>query len=299
MNFQIDIAAPHQIDARRWDECIQKSLSPLIYARLDYLNYCCDNWSAIVINGYELVMPIPWRKKLGLRYCYSVPFIQQLGYFSNGGSGFSSVCLSALKRFCRYGDYAFNYSNNIQGTLKNNFLIDLSKNYSTIAGRYRTDVRKTVEKAMTAGFVYRPAEPVEVIETYVDHYADRTPHVSTRDYKNFENLCKRLESSGSAIARKVETDSGESISMVLLLSDNGRLYNMMNCTTDAGRKQSANYFLYDRIFEEFSGRQLWFDFEGSDLEGVKTFYKKFGGILQPYPAVHINELPFPLSKIKP
>jgi hypothetical protein len=52
------------------------------------------------------------------------------------------------------------------------------------------------------------------------------------------------------------------------------------------------------ILKEFSGRNLLFDFEGSDLPGVKEFYECFGPIDQPYFHYHFNDLPFPLNLVK-
>jgi len=72
----------------------------------------------------------------------------------------------------------------------------------------------------------------------------------------------------------------------------------MNSTTAAGRKTEANHFLFDNIFKEFAGSQLIFDFEGSDIAGVKSFYEKFGVINQLYYKLHFNHLPFPLNKLK-
>ncbi len=77
----------------------------------------------------------------------------------------------------------------------------------------------------------------------------------------------------------------------LLLRDEKRLYNMMNTTTLAGRKKESNHFLLNAIIEEFSGQDLVFDFEGSDLPGVKSFYESFGPINQPYYKIKYNQLP--------
>jgi hypothetical protein len=56
--------------------------------------------------------------------------------------------------------------------------------------------------------------------------------------------------------------------------------------------------LYDKILEEFTETPLLFDFEGSDLPGIKSFYEKFGATNQPYFHWHFNQLPFFLKRIK-
>jgi hypothetical protein len=72
----------------------------------------------------------------------------------------------------------------------------------------------------------------------------------------------------------------------------------MNTTTAEGRKLKANHFLLNEVLKEFSGNKMIFDFEGSDLDGVKEFYQNFGPENQPYFHYHFNELPFPLNLVK-
>ncbi len=60
----------------------------------------------------------------------------------------------------------------------------------------------------------------------------------------------------------------------------------------------ANHTLLNEVLKEFSERDLLFDFEGSDLPGVKEFYEYFGPVNQPYFHYHFNYLPFPLNLIK-
>jgi hypothetical protein len=72
----------------------------------------------------------------------------------------------------------------------------------------------------------------------------------------------------------------------------------MNTTTTPGRKLKANHFLINNIIKEFSQTNLLFDFEGSDLAGVKEFYQNFGPVNQPYFHYHFNFLPFPLNLAK-
>jgi len=63
-----------QIDKVKWDACIRHSMNRLIYAESVYLDHMAVNWDAIVLNDYEAVMPLPWKKKLGIRYLYQPSF---------------------------------------------------------------------------------------------------------------------------------------------------------------------------------------------------------------------------------
>ncbi|MDE3144726.1 MAG: hypothetical protein KGL19_11265, partial [Bacteroidota bacterium] len=97
---------------------------------------------------------------------------------------------------------------------------------------------------------------------------------------------------------QVKNKSGEILSAAILFSDNRRICNIINATTDEGKKMNANHFLIDNIIQEFAGKNLLFDFEGSNIAGVQNFYEMFGSLNQPYFHWHYNNLPWPLRLFK-
>ena len=103
---------------------------------------------------------------------------------------------------------------------------------------------------------------------------------------------------GMLVCREVINSLCETMATVIMLNDGRRLYNLMNTTTDEGRKNEANYLLFDAIIQEFAGQKLVLDFEGSDLPGVKRFYESIGPENQPYFKVKYNNLPWPIRIIK-
>src|SRR5919202_1571686 len=103
MPASIEIIPSHTIDKTKWDACIRNSNNGLIYATSSYLNHTTDNWHGIVVNDYDCVMPLPWRKKFGIRYCYDVPFVQQLGWYSLTQIKDALLLLEKMFRFLKYG----------------------------------------------------------------------------------------------------------------------------------------------------------------------------------------------------
>jgi hypothetical protein len=289
---QINIIPSHNIDQQKWNSCIQNSSSPLIYAYTYYLDYMTDNWHGIVMNDYEALLPIPWRKKYGIRYCYDVPFIQQLGCFSTGNTDHTVILSEELNTFCQYGDYNFNFQNNItDAKLCVNFIKDLSFTYDDIQKHYKEDLQNNLKKAARQSLIYLPGDHKYSIALFRELYSNRMKNITATDYENFEKLCDYLHQQNKIAVRKIVNTNNELLTIALLLKDNHRLYNLMNSTTEAGRKTQANHFLFDEIFKEFAGSNFIFDFEGSDITGVKKFYEKFDVINQPYRRLHFNNLP--------
>ncbi|WP_315816464.1 hypothetical protein [Paraflavitalea speifideaquila] len=52
----------------KWDRCIADAPNGLIYGYSFYLDKMADNWDGLVLNNYEAVMPLPWKKKWGIYY---------------------------------------------------------------------------------------------------------------------------------------------------------------------------------------------------------------------------------------
>jgi hypothetical protein len=52
------------------------------------------------------------------------------------------------------------------------------------------------------------------------------------------------------------------------------------------------------VINRFSGTKTILDFEGSDIPGIKRFFKGFGSKEEKYYFVKWNRLPFPFNKLK-
>ncbi len=306
MADSIQIIPSNKVDAAKWDACVRNSPNGVIYALSVYLNYMADNWSGAVLGDYEAVFPIPWRKKMGIRYTYDVPFVQQLGWFAKTNqhnARLQTLFLNQLFRFVRYGSYSFNYANSspIAGaTLCNNYILNLSPQNNSIVENYNADAVGNLKKAGRFNLRYQPCTIEDAIDAYILAYQQRFKHTNDKDYHNFTTLCKILHGQQHAFARMVVDDkNGAVFSAAVFLNDGQRLYNIMNTTLAEGRQKSANHFLLDNVFKEYAASGLVFDFEGSDVDGIKQFYQKFGAINQPYQRLgKFNRLPFPLNILK-
>ena len=84
------------LDVEKYDACIAASVQFRIYAFSWYLDICCTNWMVLVLNDYEAVMPIPYRKKYGIKYVYPPLWILELGLYSKKKSSIDSF-LEVLK----------------------------------------------------------------------------------------------------------------------------------------------------------------------------------------------------------
>jgi hypothetical protein len=262
----------------------------------------CSNWSALIVGDYETIMPLPWRKKFGIRYFYAPPFIQQLGLIGNQALISFPELKNLLTTFAYYGDLFWNDENeslkdSFGGISKTNFILDLNHTNEFISALYSNDLQQNLVKASKYDLLTQSSTDIhKAILWYSQQYGERFTRVSEQDYINFENNCIELSKTNNCFIREtIDPISKESLAIALLLKDNKRIYLILNAISNQGRKKSANHFLIANIIHEFSEQKLLFDFEGSSLEGVSDFYQNFHPINKPYFHYHHNQLPAPLK----
>ena len=299
----IDIIPSHQINKTKWDNCVANSSNGLIYAYSYYLDAMANEWYGLVIDDYETILPIAVKKKFGFTYSYMPAFVQQLGFIGNGLFNDDEIA-KAIMSFVKYGSPYLNFSN-IEFATKhncpqlNNYIINLNNSYETIKGNYKKTIDYSLAKAAKAQLQYvKDADIINAVTLYKSYNQQNMQHTNDADYANMQQLLLQLNQNNQVTIRKAVNSNNDLLSIVLLLKDNKRYYNLINYTTQEGRKTEANYFLYDSILKELSSQPMLFDFEGSDLPGVKAFYEKFGAVNQPYFHWHFNHLPFPLKLFK-
>src|ERR1700749_313156 len=100
------------IDNTRWDACIEKAANTIIYGYHFYLDHlAAGQWDALILGDYEAVMPLPWRRKYGIRYLYQPPFTQQTGIFTTGplNSHTIEAFLHSARQHFRFAEIFLNY----------------------------------------------------------------------------------------------------------------------------------------------------------------------------------------------
>jgi len=277
---------------------LQSALNGLVYAHSDMLDAMSPGWDALVLGDYEAVMPLTWRKKMGIRYLCQPAFCQQLGIFS-----LQEVSSDITESFLRKASISFrlieifiNYANPLQveQTGATNLVLSLAKGYESLKANFRRDLLKNLARTEKFSLQYVVSANIDnAIAQYQLLYGNRM-NVRLTDYQALTAVCKKWLPEGKCFVREVRLREGnrdELLSIGLFLKDNNRIYNIASSTLPNGRTLEANHFLFNELIKEFAGQNLLLDFEGSDLPGVARFYQKFGPVNQPYFFWKSNRLP--------
>ena len=286
------------IDKSKWDECIATAYNSLVYGYSFYLDAVAGEWNAVVVNDYEAVMPLVWRRKFFITYLYQPAFTQQLGLFCKQPQEqevYNEIEALLFSQY-RFAEIFLNYGNNgcfRPGYCKQqvNYVVDINKAYDAAATAYLPGFAKSLRRIAKFNFQYRETEDIdEAITLYRQLYSNRVQHLNNSDYNAFKYACIALQQRLMLVIRKAVDENGNILALSLLFKDTRRLYNIISCITEKGRPLEVNYFLYDAIIREFCNKGLVFDLEGSDIKGVAEFYIKMNPVNQPYEFYKYNHL---------
>ena len=306
-NDKIQLLHNHEIDKKKWDATVMEAGNSLIYGHSFFLDNMSPGWMALTAIDYSWVLPLTIRKKFGITYLYQPSFMQQAGVFAKENVEIPwKEIIDHLQKQFSFCEMFWNYSTEVGAIIKNistkahtNFVLPLADTYETISAKYETDLSKNIKRAEkhTMHF-FESKDFAKAITTYKNQYGNRFQHVTETDYKNFEQVCNIASQKQMLTVYEIKDDNGQCLSIALVLKDENRLYNIMNTTTEAGRKMQSNHLLMDNIVRLHAQSHFILDFEGSDLPGVKSFYENFGATNQPYHFIKYNKLPFLLKLFK-
>jgi len=288
----------NQVDTVKWDQCIDQAPNGLIYAYSFYLDHMATNWDALVLGDYEAVMPLPWRKKMGVTYIYKPGFIASLGVFGPSLTReLVTQFIEAIPASIKLIDTCLNAGNIFSHSpeftrLHSNFILPLQLPYEELYSGYRDNIKRNIKRAQKLNNRYVTDAKVEEVLGLARLQPNRTSHFTEADYTNFTRLYYFLHQQQKAIACGVYTPDNELVASCVYFFSHNRAYYILVGNHPNGRTQGASHFLIDRFIHEYAGSGLLLDFEGGDFRNLAFFYSSFGAQLEVNPALYVNRLPW-------
>ncbi|MFM9943779.1 MAG: hypothetical protein ACKVQB_00960 [Bacteroidia bacterium] len=279
------------IDKQKWDACIDKCEWGNVYALSWFLDLLTDNqWEAMVIGDYEYIMPVPFRKKLGIKYTYRPNFCQQLGVFSfdsNLPKHMVNLFIEELIKNYKHINYPLNHSNsfqnekNVKMVKRTNFLLYLNDSYEFLYHNFTDGLKKSLKSADKARLEIRYGiEPAQAIALHKRAW-NKVVTIPDLDYLNFKKVSEYASGIGLSENIGIFKDS-QLLGSCIILKYKNKIYYPFSAVAPEGRKYAAVAVLINNIIKQNSSSTFIFDFEGSDIESVQTFYKKFNPITETY-----------------
>ena len=291
------------LDEEKYNNCIENSIQSNSYAFSWYLDIVCDNWDVLVLDDYEAVMPIPWRKKYGIKYVYPPLWVLQLGVYSNEAINENEFLIHLFSTF-KFVELRMNTHNNVE--LYSEFLqlkqcqkLVLNTTYSSILSKYRKDRKKDLQKAARADLIEKWNDhPSNLVQLFKNNIGKRTPNIKENDYKNLEKLIAICIEKKMGEILAVYDKKNKLVASVFLLKHKNSITKLISSTDLNHRKNGANTFLIDRVIFKYNKDFSVFNFGGSSIKSVASFSKSFGAETEKYHQLKMNKLPKVLQLFK-
>lgn len=292
-----------EIDETKWNRCIDEALNSRIYAFSWQLDRAASTWDALVLGDYEYVMPLPIRKKMGLKYLYHPLFSQQLGIFPASKHDISKLFYDYLAIHFRYANLQLNSGNLPAKGIKHtsflqrkNYLLPLGTSYQNIETFFSTNTRRNIIKAKKNRLTV--VKGIR-LDAYLDFKtANLPPGVSKADVQTLKNIIAYGQYKGFGEIYGVYNSDNELCAAVYFCRWKDRVIYFNAVSNEKGKNLGGMYFLLHHFIEQNAGKNLTLDFEGSMIPGVERFYMGFGATPETYFLLKINRLPLPLRWIK-
>ena len=295
---QIRYLPYEEIDKSKWDNRITTAGNGLIYAYSYYLDHMAERWDALILGDYEAVMPLPHKKKFGIRYLYQPFLTAQLGIFGNDiNREIVGSFLNSIPDYFKYGDIYLNHANVyvIPGKdlyLRSNYVLSLKEEYTILSSNYRENIRRNIKRSEDAGCKASKDFNVEqVIELALEQMKTQKSE-SSRNVECFRGLYHNLQAKKMATTYGISSSSGQLLASCVFFFSHNRGYYILVGNHPDGRTIGASHALIDSFIRNQAGKELVLDFEGSDLRNLAFFYSSFGAKEEKYAGLKWNKLPF-------
>lgn len=293
-----------QINKNKWDNCIERAANGLIYGYSFYLDHMAKNWDGLVLNDYEVVMPLTWNKKYSIYYLFQPFLTAQLGLFGNNiKAEILESFFEAIPGKFKFWDFYLNNQNEFDLTgyklyPRSNYVLDLNKSYDELYNNYRENIQRNIKKALQAGcMVQQDFDAEKVIELAMKQMKTHSTD-SADNIDRFRKLYQYLHNRKMAITYGILTSKNELLASCIFFFSHSRAYYILVGNHPSGKTIGSSHALIDAFIKDHAGKDLLLDFEGSDIPNLAFFYSSFGAVEEKFAGIKLNRLPFYLKWLK-
>jgi hypothetical protein len=291
------------LEVAKYDACIESAVQSRMYAFSWYLDIVADNWAVLVLGDYEAVMPIPYRKKYGIKYVYPPFWLLELGIFSLDESQDIKPFLDVLYGEFKFIELRLNTKNKF---LKSEFLIhkqfqylDLEIGYESILKGYNRNRKRELIKANKHHLVENWNDnPEKLITIFKTNIAERVKEINDKDYATLLNLMQLSIQKGVGELLTIYDANENLLAAAFFLKHKNKVTQLVCASDVSNRKNGVHTFFNDRAIFKYQPHFSVYNFGGSSMKNIANYYTSFGADTEEYQQIKYNNLPFLLRLFK-
>lgn len=285
-----------EINTQKWDDCIISSTSPQIFGCSFYLDVCCPEWSALVLNDYEAVFPIYIKEKFFVKYITQPYFVRHFGVYTANTIIDINPWVEVLSKLVRYINInIFNNTSSLSGELKATEKIyqklSLNHNYDTLRNNYSVShVRKLKKTAPLETELIDISDYSTYIKEFKKTISEKKLNYSASHLNTLLKLMNELPNHCKVLSKGIKLN-GELVAGAYFVQYYNRLLYLKGFRKFNPENDGGMFLLFDSIIKENCGYENILDFGGSNDSNVRQFFKGFGAEDSVYLHLEKNNLP--------
>lgn len=294
------------IDFKKWDECVEKSLNGIIYPYSHFLNQVSPKWDALISDHYNAVMPLPIKKKAGISYLIQPMFAQQLGIFSPDFINENKIksFLNSIPAPIKYVNIKLNTHNQLSAYRKTRIIrcktyeLDLIQPYESLYKSFSTNTKRNIKRSVKEKvFVTNSSEPQEIINLFRTNTGKKIDTIKETHYSTLKHLIYSSLHRGNAVCYSAFSRQNSLCAGAVFLMSHRKAIMLLAASNDEGRSNGAMSAIINHFIMQYAGHNVTLDFEGSNIPSLARFYSSFGSKECVYLQVIMNRFPFLVKDI--
>lgn len=257
-----------KLNKKHWDELIKNSPKNNVFSYSWYLDATTKKWGAIVNSDYSFGFPFPYKNRILYKQIFQHPYSRNLEFF--GDEKFLPNALEILKRL---GIFSFhlNHKLDLKSDKKRYQLLDLSQEIS-----YKNNAKRILKK-YSNDYHFKITNNIEPV---LDFYFDNSFNKIKQQNKNKVFLKQLLQNAikhnkGNTI--EAYNSDNVLVAAAFFLTDKKTVCYLIGDSDLENKKRGVMYCLMDYAIQFYKNDYQTFDFGGSNVKSVATFYQKMGG----------------------
>jgi len=306
------------IDVLQWNNFIEASPQGGPFLWYEYMSIVAPDWQAFVVHRdgqWQAVMPINLTKKAGFTHLPQPPFTQYWGVCWAGNEDSNPYKLFRWKQqtvsliaemLAPFHLINFNCSPTFDYGLpfywekcslytRYTYLLNLDKGSDLVFQQMASSLKRDINKAKKLGLESHLSQEIEPLLELIYQNEQGGNSILSNDSRLYE-LLRRLgtwlidQKRGYVLYAR--DDATNIRAGALLVHYQNRMYYLASAYDPEARSICAMpYLLWQAIVHAVDVKCSYFDFEGSMIQGIEFFFRKFGGSPIPYLQIQRNKLP--------
>ncbi len=287
--MNLKIIHREDLNVEKWDELVARSMNAAFFSYSWCLDSIAENWCVITNDSYSIGLALPYTERMRQRILYTPIFVSYLELLGNK----SALNYEELKKiiFSSFKLIEVEFKEPILGDDFDTFVCQFFDG----TGKRKPQVNRMLNKSKRFELTVRQTSNwksiFKIIQSELNNKFSGMSDVSlARLSEMFETADQHDFLRAFEVIRDDKCQGG-----IICFQDEKQVFYSKGAVMEETRDNGGMYLAIDSAISNGQKDDLYFDFGGSRVEGVRRFNQNFGGQDFEYFSYRINNGPFWLN----